>query len=72
MKYKFKTNMVCQHCIKTVTPHLNALDFVDLWHVDLDHEDKILYVDLDEDDPDKVLNAVHDAGFQAEIIAPEN
>ncbi len=72
MKYQFKTNMVCQHCIKTVTPHLNALEFVDLWHVDLDHPDKILHVDLDEDYPEEIVKAIENAGFQAEKVAAEH
>jgi len=68
MNYQFKTNMVCQHCIRTVTPHLNALEFVDIWHVDLEHADKVLYVEMEKDDPSEIIRAVENAGFTIEKL----
>ena len=45
-KLKYKTNIHCSRCIKTVTPVLNTLDNVDFWKVDLESSDKILEVEL--------------------------
>jgi copper chaperone CopZ len=63
---KYKTNIHCGNCIKSVTPTLNNLDNVDLWKVDLEHDDKILEVTLDDEDKSSVLNAVKGAGFEIE------
>lgn len=64
---KFKTNINCGSCIKTVTPFLNELDNLDLWKVDTDNTDKILTVELDDDDESTVIEAVKTAGFKIEI-----
>ena len=61
---KFKTNINCGNCIKSVTPFLNDLDNVDLWKVNTEHPDKILEVELDDEDSSTVVNAVSKAGFE--------
>ncbi len=63
---KFKTNINCGNCIKSVTPFLNELDNVEAWNVDTDNPDKILEVTLDDDDSHSVVNAVKAAGFHIE------
>ena len=63
---KFKTNINCGGCIKSVTPFLNALDNIDLWKVDTDNTNKILEVTLD--DVQTVIDAVKKAGFVIEKI----
>ena len=65
---KFKTNINCGSCIKSVTPFLNELDNVDLWKVDTDNPDKILTVELDDEDSDAVVEAVTKAGFEITTI----
>ena len=65
---KYKTNIHCGSCIKSVTPVLNNLDNIDLWKVDLDHDDKILEVTLDDEDKNSVVEAVKSAGFEIEEI----
>lgn len=65
---KFKTNINCGSCIKSVTPYLNEVDNVDLWKVDTDNPDKILEVELDDDDYSTVVNAVTKAGFIIEKL----
>ncbi|QXP68074.1 heavy-metal-associated domain-containing protein [Polaribacter sp. AHE13PA] len=65
---KYKTNIHCGSCIKSVTPALNNLDNVDLWKVDLEHDDKILEVTLDDEDKNSVVEAVKSAGFEIEEI----
>ena len=63
---KYKTNIHCGSCIKSVTPVLNNLDNIDLWKVDLEHDDKILEVTLDDEDKNSVVEAVKSAGFEIE------
>ena len=65
---KFKTNINCGSCIKAVTPFLNELDNVDLWKVDTDNPDKILTVELDDEDSDAVVEAVTKAGYEITTI----
>jgi len=65
---KFKTNINCNNCINSVSPFLNALDNIDLWSVDIDNPDKILNVDLDDDNESAVVEAVKEAGYEIEII----
>lgn len=65
---KFKTNINCGSCIKSVTPFLNELDNVDLWKVDTENPDKILEVQLDDDDDQSVIDAVKRAGYEIEEI----
>lgn len=65
---KFKTNINCGNCIKTVTPFLNELDNIDTWKVDTDNPDKILEVVLDDNNDKIVIEAVKKAGFIIETI----
>lgn len=65
---KFKTNINCGSCIKSVTPALNELDNVDLWSVDTENPDKVLTVELDDDNETVVVEAVQRAGFEIEVI----
>lgn len=65
---KFKTNINCGSCIKSVSPFLNELDNLDLWKVDIDNPDKILEIELDDDDDEPVIKAVTKAGFKIEKI----
>ena len=65
---KFKTNINCSGCIKSITPFLNALDNIDLWKVDTDNPDKILEVTLDDENEAIFMEAVKKAGFIIEKI----
>ena len=65
---KFKTNINCGSCIKSVSPFLNDLDNVDLWKVDTDNPNKILEVELDDEDASTVVEAVKKAGYEIEEI----
>jgi copper chaperone len=63
---KFKTNINCGSCIKSVTPFLNELDNLDEWKVDTENPAKILEVELDDEDENTVIEAVKKAGFEIE------
>ena len=64
---KFKTNINCGECLKSVTPHLNELDSIESWKVDIENPDKILEVRL-EGDQNEVVKAVTEAGFEIEKV----
>ena len=61
---KFKTNINCGGCLKSVTPHLDELDNVDSWKVDINNADKILEVKLEDRNENAVVSAVKKAGFE--------
>ncbi len=65
--FQFKTNINCGSCIKSVTPFLNELDNVDTWKVDTENPDKILSVELDDENVSSVVEAVKKAGFNIEF-----
>lgn len=64
----FKTNINCGSCIKSVTPALNELDNIDSWSVDTDNPDKILTVELDDENKEIVIESVIKAGFKIEEV----
>lgn len=66
--FKFKTNINCGSCIKSVTPFLNDVDNVDVWKVDTDNPEKILEVQLDDNDSQTVMDAVTKAGFEISAL----
>ncbi len=61
---KFKTNINCGGCLKSVTPHLDELDNVDSWKVDINNPDKILEVKIEDGNENTVVSAVKKAGFE--------
>jgi copper chaperone len=61
---KFKTNINCNNCIRSVTPFLNDVDSIDEWSVDINNENKILTIESDNGSEDDVVEAVKKAGFE--------
>lgn len=61
---KFKTNINCNNCIRSVTPFLNQVDSIDDWKVNIDDPAKILTVESDNGSEDDVIVAVKKAGFE--------
>lgn len=68
---KFKTNINCGGCLKSVTPHLNELDHVDSWRVDIDNPDKILTVETNNNDAQEIILTVRKAGFEIDLMDEE-
>jgi len=64
----YKTNINCTGCLQSVTPFLNTLDNVDSWKVDTENPNKILEVQLDDDNEALVVEAVKKAGFDIEKV----
>jgi copper chaperone len=67
--FKFKTNINCSNCIRTVSPFLNALDSIDEWKVDTDDPDKILTAEGDGLILEDVEAAVKKAGFNVQLLS---
>jgi len=65
---KYKTNINCRGCLKSVSPFLNELDNIDTWKVNLENPDKILEVELDDENDAVVVAAIKEAGFKIEEI----
>ena len=67
--YKFKTNIKCGGCIATVTPHLNALDGVENWKVDLESPDRVLTVESNGATESQIMDSVTTAGYKIEKMS---
>lgn len=65
-KMNFKTNIMCDACIKKVTPYLNQAAGENNWHVDTKNPKKILSVQ--GNDASTVIDALTKAGYKAEKI----
>jgi copper chaperone len=64
---KFKTNINCDSCIKSVKPFLDEAVGEGNWQVDTADEKKILTVTTTED-AEEVVEAVTDAGFKIQKL----
>lgn len=69
MKYQFKTNIMCGSCIAKVTPYLNANNEIKNWEVDTQNPNKVLTVETENLNDEKVRQIVQQAGFKAEPIS---
>ncbi|UOR05149.1 heavy-metal-associated domain-containing protein [Hymenobacter aerilatus] len=66
---KFKTTINCGGCVRAVTGPLNEEPEITSWQVDTDNPDKILTVQGDNVQPEQVIRAVQEAGFEIESMA---
>ena len=64
---KFKTNINCANCLKSVGPFLNEISGIS-WSFDTTVSDKILKVEGENPDKNKIILAVEDAGFDIEEL----
>ena len=66
---QFKTNIKCSGCIATVTPHLNKLENIAQWEVDIENPDKILTITGKPGiDSEEVIDTLEGAGYKAEQL----
>lgn len=65
---KFKTNINCGSCIRSVTGFIEEVTGIDHWEVDTENPDKILTV-KGVVTPKAVVEAVEDAGFDIQLVA---
>ncbi len=64
---KFKTNINCGGCIKSVTPHLDKAEGINKWEVDTNNPDKILSIETDHLTAEEVISIIDKAGYTAQI-----
>jgi copper chaperone CopZ len=67
-EFKFKTNIKCAGCLAKVTPHLEGVNGIADWEVDIVDPNKILTVDASTATEADVKAAVEAAGFTAEKL----
>jgi copper chaperone len=63
----FKTNIKCGGCVSRVKPHLDGLEEIKSWNIDLESPDRILTVEGEIKD-NTVINTIARAGYKAEKI----
>ncbi len=62
---KFKTNLKCNGCVKTITPNMDSINEIESWRVFLDVQEKTLEVDYDNYSEDEITSAIQDAVTKA-------
>jgi copper chaperone CopZ len=68
--YKFRTNIKCEGCVATVTPHINNNPDIRNWSVDLADPHKTLTVETEGHvTPQMVKETIEKAGYKAESIS---
>lgn len=65
---KFKTNINCGGCIRSVTGFIEEVKGIDHWEVDTENPDKILTVKGNVS-PEAVVEAVEEAGFDIQVVS---
>ena len=65
---KFKTNIDSQEAVNKIAPGLDQEETVSKWQVDTNTDENILSVSGENLNPQKVENAVQEAGFNIELL----
>lgn len=65
---KFKSNINCGECVKTVAPFLGKEESISKWNVDYNDPDRLSSVSGYNVDPQKVKNLIEKAGFKADVV----
>ena len=65
---KFKTNIKTEEQKAQVTPLLDQLEGLSKWDIDPDSAENVLSVSGENLNPQKIENAVQEAGFEAVIL----
>lgn len=60
---KYKTNINCGGCIKSVTPYLNKIPGI-CWEVDTTDKDKVLTAKGESIPNNEIISRVKEAGFE--------
>ena len=60
---KFKTNIKCSGCVEKVGPLLNELTGENNWEVDLESPDRILSVNNNDIEVEKIIEAIKKLGY---------
>ncbi len=66
---KFKTNINCGNCVRTISSLIDGNIEIEKWDVDLNSPDRVLYVEvIDDIIPEDIINDLGKLGFSAEEI----
>lgn len=65
---KFKTNIMCNGCIATVTPFLNGEKEIASWKVDITNPDKMLTVTTDNLAAEAIQKVLEKAGYKSQPV----
>ncbi|MBL7837470.1 MAG: heavy-metal-associated domain-containing protein, partial [Bacteroidetes bacterium] len=66
--YKFKTNINCSGCVENVKPFLNSLPEILQWEVETSNKDKVLTVETETLEPEKIEEAIQRSGYKIEPL----
>lgn len=66
--YRFKTNIHCQSCVRSVSAFLNEEHRIKHWRVDVESPEKVLTVQAVQMPAEEVCRLVEEAGFDAKLI----
>jgi tRNA(Ser,Leu) C12 N-acetylase TAN1 len=67
-KRTFKTSLNCGNCVSKVQADLDQHESLKSWTVDTNHPDKLLTVEMVQDEPEIVVNLLKRKGFTATAI----
>lgn len=68
--YKFKTNIKCSGCVRSIQSGMDNLKDIERWEVDTNHADKILTVVSVSPNTDSIEDTIQSLGYQIELIQP--
>ena len=70
---KFKTSLKCNGCVNAIKPHLDKVEGIVSWNVDLKNPNKIVEVTTDTASVEEIQKAIEaaisDAGYSVELIS---
>ncbi|WP_026461300.1 heavy-metal-associated domain-containing protein [Adhaeribacter aquaticus] len=65
---KFKTNIATESALAAITPALQRLENISSWKVDTTVAENILSISGQDINPQAILNALREVGYQAELM----
>lgn len=66
--YQFKTNINCDGCIASISPHLNKIEGITHWQVDTNNSNKVLTVKTNLVSKEEIIKTVTAAGYKIEYF----
>ena len=67
-KIILKTDLSCQHCVKTVEPILKNESGIKNYEINLEHPDNLVTIESEGADIDNVIGKFNEAGYRAEKV----
>jgi copper chaperone len=66
------SNLHCGHCVRSITGFLKEIPELTSWEVDLNHSDKRIIAQGNDDlSAKKLIDAIEEAGYEAKEVMPE-